>query len=229
MYFKNTWWYVDEQHSKDRPLNENYVYGDIVINLGMTEIIESWYKKNLKKKNHVIDVGANIGLMTAYFSTRWSKVTAFEPSPKSFSCLEKNCNKENIDLHNLGLSDKEDKVLFAQCLNSEIDQIVSTNAVLKKNWKTTEIPVTYLDKFNFDSVDLLKIDVEGHELQVVKGAEQTIKKCRPLIILEISFENKILDKEISKQHTTALDLTLSYGYRKIWYGKHDYILEPIND
>jgi hypothetical protein len=143
--------------------------------------------------------------------------------------LEKNCNKENIDLHNLGLSDKEDKVLFAQCSNSEIDQIVSTNAVLKKNWKTTEIPVTYLDKFNFDSVDLLKIDVEGHELQVVKGAEQTIKKCRPLIILEISFENKILDKEISKQHTTALDLTLSYGYRKIWYGKHDYILEPIND
>ena len=89
--------------------------------------------------------------------------------------------------------------------------------------------MTYLDKFNFDSVDLLKIDVEGHELQVVKGAEQTIKKCRPLIILEISFENKILDKEISKQHTTALDLTLSYGYRKIWYGKHDYILEPIND
>jgi len=56
MYFKNNWWYVDEQHSKDRILNENYVYGDTVINLGMTEIIESWYEKNLKKKTIKINL-----------------------------------------------------------------------------------------------------------------------------------------------------------------------------
>jgi FkbM family methyltransferase len=171
----------------------------------MTEMIESWYKKNLKKKNHVIDVGANIGLMTAYFSTRWSKVTAFEPSPKSFSCLEKNCNKENIDLHNLGLSDKEDKVLFAQCSNSEIDQIVSTNAVLKKNWKPTEIPVTYLDKFNFDSVDLLKIDVEGHEMAVLDGALKFIKKNHiKLIQIEFNWHN-LLTKNTIYDYSAMLE------------------------
>lgn len=229
MIYKNNWWYVDEQHSKDRSLPQKYIYGDAVMNLEMIEILESWYHKRSIEKNHVIDVGANIGLMTAYFSKHWKKTTAFEPSQKSFACLEKNCNKENVSLYNLGLSDKDDKVLFAQYTKSEIDQIILSKSVLKKNWTYSEINVTYLDKLKFADVDLLKIDVEGHELQVIKGAEKTIKNCRPLIILEISFENKILDKEISKQHTTALDLTLSYGYRKIWYGKHDYILEPIND
>ena len=229
MIYKNNWWYVDEQNSKDRPLSKNYVYGDAVMNLEMVTILESWYKKKSKEKNHAIDVGANIGLMTAYFSKHWKKTTAFEPSQKSFPCLEKNCNKENVSLYNLGLSDKDDKVLFAQYTKSEIDQIVLSKSVLKKDWTANEINVTYLDRFKFENVDLLKIDVEGHELQVIKGAEQTIKNCKPLIILEISFENKILDKKISKDHSTALDLTLSYGYRKIWYAKHDYILEPIND
>ena len=175
MFYKNNWWYVDEQHSKDRALPEKYIYGDAVMNLNMIEILESWYNKKRKEKNHVIDVGANIGLMTAYFSKHWKKTTAFEPSRKSFACLEKNCNKENISLHNLGLSNKDDKVLFAEYTKSEIDQIILTKTVLKKNWTSSEIEVTYLDKFKFKDVDLLKIDVEGHELQVVQGAEKTIK------------------------------------------------------
>jgi FkbM family methyltransferase len=229
MINKNNWWYVDECQSIDRVLNKSYIYGDSIINYEMIQIIENYYKENKKIKNHAVDIGANIGFMTAYFSKNWKKTTAFEPGPNAFECLKLNCNKENIILYNLALSDNEGQVLFAQGGRSEIDQIVLSDKVLKKNWKTIPIHTSYLDKFQLDNLDLIKIDVEGHELQVIKGAINTIKKNKPLIVLEISFENKILDKEISKDHTSALDLVLSLGYKKIWYGKHDYILKPLND
>tara|TARA_B110000503_G_scaffold142564_1_gene239767 strand:+ start:3558 stop:4154 length:597 start_codon:yes stop_codon:yes gene_type:complete len=191
--------------------NNNYLY---------FETIDQITKD--KNKFFAVDVGANTGEVTKYFSEHWSKVLAFEPTPSTFKELLKNVDK-NVQCENIGLSDSSGTLTFATGPNPRINQIVSEN-FYKKGWTTINIPVKTLDSLNLLDVDLLKIDVEGHERQVVLGAKNLIKTCKPLIIIEISFENKVYDKEISKDHTHALTILESWGYSIIKKHRHDYIL-----
>ena len=108
--------------------------------------------------------------MTAYFAQHWQHVTAFEPTPAIFACLEKNCTRDNIDLKPFALSDKIDTVLFAVQSKSEINQIVSSTDILTKHWSSIEVSAVTLDRLNLTDIDMIKIDVEGHELSVVHGA-----------------------------------------------------------
>ena len=187
--------------------------------------IEEIFSKS-KNFNHAVDVGANIGEMTKFLSSRWNCVTAFEPAPDTFKELSKNVDS-NGECINCGISDTNGKLNFAIGKNSRINQFVSPG-YQKKHWHTETVPVKTLDSFNFKELDLLKIDVEGHERQAVLGAENTIKKLKPIIIIEISFEKKILDKDISKDHSSALTILESWGYEIIQRHNHDYILSPMS-
>ena len=218
------WWFLD-----DDPNRKNYAdsqWGEAKFNIEMTNVIDSWFKN--KPKTHAIDIGANVGFMTAYFGNQWSKTTAFEPTPSVFECLKLNCTRDNIELKNLAVSDTTQDLLFAVSNRTEINQIISSTDVLKKHWSSITVPAITLDSLNLDDVDMLKIDVEGHELSVVKGAEHTIKHNKPLIAIEISFENKVLDKKLSLNHHHALQLLQEWGYKIIWTHSNnfDFILEP---
>ena len=218
------WWFLDSDVNRAKD-HADTVWGEVAINRSMIDVIDNWFVGCTQC--HAVDIGANIGFMTAYFAQRWQHVTAFEPTPAIFACLEKNCTRDNIDLKPLALSDKIDTVLFAVQGKSEINQIVSTADILSKHWSSIEIPAVTLDSLNLTEVDMIKIDVEGHELSVLHGAEQTIRSQRPLIAIEISFENKVLDKELNKNHATALDLLCRWGYKQVWHQQYDYIMEPI--
>ena len=218
------WWFLDSDVNRAKD-HADTVWGEVAINRSMIDVVDNWFVG--RTQCHAVDIGANIGFMTAYFAQRWQHVTAFEPTPAIFACLEKNCTRDNTDLKPLALSDKIDTVLFAIQGKSEINQIVSTTDILTKHWSSIEVPAVTLDSLNLTDVDMIKIDVEGHELSVLHGAEQTIRSQRPLIAIEISFENKVLDKELNKNHATALDLLCSWGYKQIWHQQYDYILEPI--
>ena len=218
------WWFSNNDINRQDHANSEW--GTDPVNAAMINKINSWFEN--KDKKHAVDIGANIGFMTAYFGANWSQVTAFEPTPDIFKCLQKNCNKSNITLINKALSDTEKNVLFATSGKSEINQIVSDTQFLKRYWNHITVPAVTLDSLNLLDIDIIKIDVEGHELAVVKGAEQTIKKNKPLIVIEISFENKILDREISSlNHGYALTILEEWGYRVIWNHGYDWILEPI--
>lgn len=218
------WWFLDND-----PNRKDYAdasWGEVPFNQAMIDEIEKYFQS--KSRIHAIDVGANIGFMTAYFGSKWKTVTAFEPTPTIFKCLKENCKKQNIILQNLAVSDVEGELLFAINGKSEINQVISDKKYLKKHWSSLTVPSITLDSLNIKNVDIIKIDVEGHELSVIKGAEQLIKKNKPLIVIEISFENKILDKEISYNHSYALNLLESWGYKRIWNHKYDWILEYEN-
>lgn len=217
------WWFLEDDVTRFKD-HADTAWGEVVTNKSMAETIDLWFAG--RTQHHAVDIGANIGFMTAYFAQRWQHVTAFEPTPAIFACLEKNCTRDNIDLKPLALSDKTDTVIFAVGRRSEINQIVSSADILSKHWFSIEVPAVTLDSLNLTGIDMIKIDVEGHELSVLRGAEQTIRGQRPLIAIEISFENKVLDKELNKDHTTALDLLSSWGYKQIWHDRYDYIMEP---
>jgi FkbM family methyltransferase len=175
-----------------------------------------------KNFNHAVDIGANVGEVTNLMSKKWKKVTAFEPAPSTFSALKENVDS-NVNCKNFGLSNINGEINFATGPNPRINQIVSPG-FYKKGWSVETIPVRTLDSFNLKDVDFLKIDVEGHERQVVLGAENTIKRCYPVIVIEISFEKKVFDKTISKDHAQALEILEQWGYRIINKFSHDYIL-----
>lgn len=219
------WWFAD--NDINRHDQSDCLWGEYKSNQEMINVIEEKFFN--KERFHALDIGANIGFMTAYFGSKWNHVTSFEPTPSIFECLVKNCTRPNIDLKNLALSDQNKKVLFAVSGKSEVNQIISDDKILTKHWKSIVVPAMTLDSLNLNDIDVIKIDVEGHELSVVKGAEDTIKKFKPLIAIEISYENKILDKEISKDHNHALTLLKSWGYKIIWNQNYDWILEYENN
>lgn len=154
-----------------------------------------------------IDIGANIGkysIMVGNKLKNKGNVIAIEPESKNFKILEKNIrlnNLNNVIVISKGCFSKKGKLTFY------LDNIgTGGHSLVKKEVgnKKIEIEVDTLDNIlknlKIKRVDLIKIDVEGAEADVLKGAEKTLKKHHPKIIFEAWNEEylkkckKILDK-----------------------------------
>ena len=171
-------------------------------------------KLNLKKLSTFIDVGANIGNHSLYFSKISKKVFSYEPNPNTYELLKFNTrNIPNINIFNIGISNKnEKKFLNESNFNIGDSSIVSLRE--KQNFKKDGITVHEINSFKLDDlkdfsneeISMIKIDVEGHELEVMVGAENLIKKNKPLLI----FEHNI---GINKEQTLKInDFLEQLGY-----------------
>ena len=131
-----------------------------------------------------IDVGANIGNHSVFFSKFFKKVYSFEPNPKTFKLLEINSKlSDNIYVKKMGLSNKK---VISNLLENE-SNIGGSKLTNEKSEKTIDIKLTTLDQeINIidEKINLLKIDVEGHEFEVIQGSKDTIKRFRPIIVFE---------------------------------------------
>lgn len=135
----------------------------------------------------VIDVGANVGKYskTAKEINPGAVIYSFEPHPKTFTHLQKMADEIDLNVFNLGMSDKEGAInIYDYADNNGSSHASLYQDVIEKNFGkpsiATEIKITTLDKFILEQgiakVDLLKIDTEGHELNVLKGAFESIKR-----------------------------------------------------
>lgn len=142
------------------------------------------------QKNSVIDVGAHVGITVAHWLENGFKhVFAFEINPSHFDCLVENTidYRSKISYFNYGCSNENKKVLAAYRTpkNSGTFQILDDANVAKFPPKyKLEVSVRQLDSHHFDNVSLIKIDVEGWELEVLQGAIETIKQHRPVLFVE---------------------------------------------
>ncbi len=153
--------------------------------------------KYLKSGDTFVDIGANIGLMslTAKKSVGSNgNVWSFEANPKTYAILEKNIELNEmlgIRAFECGLgAEKETLNLFD---NWSINRGAASTVVRGENASSTEISILPLDQIvagQSISVDMIKIDVEGMEIDVLNGAEKTILENRPLLIVEFSAERK---------------------------------------
>ena len=135
--------------------------------------------KHAKKRNHMIDVGGNVGRWSNYYADIFSKVTSFEPADYNIECFKVNTKyKSNIQLHEYGLADKPGKGKLAVAIEEHLG---STRV-----WPGDEgnIELRTLDSHNYDDVDVLKVDVEGLEIPVLNGARETLARCSPVIVIE---------------------------------------------
>jgi FkbM family methyltransferase len=141
------------------------------------------------------DIGANIGLMAIYASQRIKssgRVHAFEPEPDTFGILQKNCainHIKNITLNRVALGEENKKALIFP--NLDINRGASS---LVRNDGSAGKEVTVMSLDNYigqypDPIKLMKIDVEGYEMEMLKGAGNLLKSAMaPIICIEYSKE-----------------------------------------
>lgn len=143
--------------------------------------------KNKEILNQIIslDIGANIGSHSIFFSNYFKRVISFEPVKRTFKILQLNTEKiNNINLFNLALSDTSEKsMIYVDHKASGLSSLENKS----KNSQKEEIKTQILDDLNIQKkgeIGLIKIDVEGHEINALKGGMETIKKTYPLILIE---------------------------------------------
>ena len=147
--------------------------------------------KHAKEGTVAIDMGAYIGTHTLALvdavGTK-GKVYTFEPQPWAYKGILKTLQKNNIKntkVYNVGLSSTKDILRFCSD-SSGSSSICTERRPSKKVWaEIYNIPVITLDSLNIKNVSVMKVDVEGHELEALKGAKNTIINSKPVIVLEV--------------------------------------------
>jgi FkbM family methyltransferase len=155
--------------------------------------IISIFKQFVKEDMTVIDIGANIGAHTLILSKLASNgsVLAFEPCKINHDILVHNCiiNKcKNVDIYKLGCGDKKKSMFIESRWNTTEKEDNYGCVVLQTDQKSKndeQIHIIPIDNLNLQKVDFMKIDAEEMEDKVLKGCMATIKRCKPIIIVEI--------------------------------------------
>jgi FkbM family methyltransferase len=141
----------------------------------------------LKPGMRAIDAGANDGVYTHAFASTGALVEAFEPQPSCAAVLEGYARRHpGVRVHAVALgSAAGDARLFVPMRGMTP---VTGHASLSETTRERvihDVPVRTLDAYGFDRVGVIKIDVEGHEGDVIRGARQTIAANRPRLLVEI--------------------------------------------
>lgn len=173
---------------------------DIFIEVFLRDV----YKRELLKEGMVvIDVGAHIGIYSVLAAKKVEKVVALEPFSKNYERLKENSAPfKNIITKNIALSNRKGEMPFYV---SEFSFSHSLNAdIAKESGTYTEASATVstLDELvrelGLEKVDLIKIDTEGEELNILKGAEETLKKNPKALIVAASYHYPTEKQEIEE-------------------------------
>ena len=168
----------------------------------------SWEKESLKiwallskRSDYIVDIGANTGIysLVAQAGNLHAKVFAIEPVDINYEILSNNIERNNFVIvpERIAISSNEgtakmfmikDKLNYMTSVNDnryeKHPEIAQGNPVIE-----IEVPLkpfNYLiDKYHIPKIDLIKIDVEGHEVAVLKSMFSILKKYRPAILIEV--------------------------------------------
>jgi len=172
----------------------------------------------------IVDVGANVGIMTMEYATWAKQVEAFECQASTFALLESNVQHNltlplgkpwyqdastaitgAITMHATALMDREGTAFVTE----KADGLASFVAFDRASAET--VATATIDSYNWRNVDAIKLDTEGTEWLVVQGARRTIERCRPVVQIEMwGWERRF---GINNQH--MLDYFKSINYDQV--------------
>lgn len=163
-----------------------------------------------------IDIGANVGLWSCDLVKSFAHVIAFEPVAEFRECFSRNVKDNNYTMHPVALGRKETmiemNIVQGNTGHSHIDQ----NSIGKGS-----IPLKTLDSFNFNDVDMIKIDVEGFEEEILAGAMQTIERNKPVLVIE----QQKHEYKNDMNETPAIKILEGWGYKVVDQISKDWVLK----
>lgn len=190
-------------------------------------VLESLSKQITRRtgKCHLVNVGSHIGSVCVACAKHFSCITAFEPVKSNFDHLNLHRNLNQLwhmTTHNLALSDckHESRIVF----NSQntggchvvSDYEVANNVRHAQNHIKDTVHCVPMDSIVFeDTIDVLLVDIEGHEERFLKGAEQTITKYLPVIIIELWTDAKRQYENMNTTQSEMIHKITSFGYTTV--------------
>lgn len=212
---------VKQVHGAWLPDREDYLIDDIAVSPRFAGGPTVQFKKfaraipEIRRFRHAVDIGANVGLWTRVMAACFDRVTAFEPNPETEEAFWKN----NVGANRLSYeSDKPRLVLHQVALGAEPGEVRlytkrrSTAFTRVKDDGDIAVEQRTLDSFGLVKVDFIKIDVEGWEHNVVKGGVETIRRCKPVMIVEQKPNNAELH---GLKQFGAVNLLKKWGARQV--------------
>lgn len=179
------------------------------------------------------DVGAHCGLWAANMATRFWRIEAFEPVAVHRDCFKANlapdwCKEgavetnvrcpgdREINLHPIALGEKSGSVSMHTADTSSGDTTVAGEG---------DIPLRRLDDVlpDADDIDFIKLDCEGYELFALRGGEQLIRRCMPVICVE---QKPGKAQSFGLGQTDAVEYLKGLGYKVARHMSGDYIMVP---
>jgi FkbM family methyltransferase len=134
-----------------------------------------------------LDIGAHVGIFSRHFAQHFATVLAFEPIANLRECLRHNV-PQNVEIVAKAVSDHcgSAKMLKQSTVHSGCSFISNdpriAQPMLTKEFVDAE--VITIDSLNLDRVGLIKIDIQGADHLAILGATETIKRCRPVLLVE---------------------------------------------
>ncbi|MEI7584597.1 FkbM family methyltransferase [Runella sp.] len=151
------------------------------------------FQKLLSVDSIVLDIGANIGwysLIAAQKIKAENHIYAFEPASNAYQKLLKHISlneASQISAHNCCIADYEGEILLNICEDDAYNSV--GNSPILNIQEQVNSPVinidAFIEKYRIPKVDIIKIDTEGAEMLVLKGAKKTLQKFSPVIFLKL--------------------------------------------
>jgi FkbM family methyltransferase len=188
---------------------------------GLGENIEHYQEsQRLKAFEHVrnwkcaVDLGAHVGIFSRHFAQRFEQVVAFEPTPETRACLEMNV-PPNVTIIPYACGHCEDTVEFRRhTKNSGGSEMAFENGPERPGLERFMVRMITLDSLDLEDVGLVKIDIQGSEPLALRGAEETLRRCKPVVLIEEKpFGGKGASGSV-EHIKESRDILLSYGYRE---------------
>jgi FkbM family methyltransferase len=173
----------------------------------------------VKPEATVLDIGANIGLMTFYMAKRFNHVVAFEPMPNNIKVIEKLISKyhlSNVNLQKCALGNENTQIQLVLPVVDGVKKQGLSHVVDEKMTEFNEGGVIETQCYKLDDVedlkslkiDAIKIDVENFEYEVFQGAKALLSKDKPMIYCELWNNQNRID---------CFNFLESLGYQKFVY------------
>lgn len=180
-------------------------------------------KETLPSARVVFDVGAHVGLWTraALKINPGAQYHCFEPCPDTFAELRSNDFPDNVVLNNCGLGDAEGELtMYLAPAESGNNSLYSRRGVPSPPTGEVRVRLSTVDAYcaakGIERVDFVKIDVEGHELAVLRGAKRMLTEGR-IELIQLEYNDTWIDSRILLRDVWELtqELNPAYSFAKI--------------
>ena len=166
--------------------------------------------KRCKRLNLVIQAGGCVGVWPRYLRETFAKVYTFEPSQENFTLMVKNLGDLDIVKHHAALTDRVGRCsMKLNPANCGDDQTIQGD----------EVDTLTIDSLEVDP-DLIYLDIQGDEYFAIKGAEETLKRCSPIIGIEV-------DNKLARVKGDAVGLLKELGYVQFGKSSQDWLFERL--